>query len=244
VIIKTTAIPLAYYPYSSTSRIVHWLTRHHGKISTLLKGALRPQSPFLGEYELFSTSELLYSPQKNGTLHKATECALIHSRSAFRTNWKAMLTASYISTLFSKTLPEESPESGIFEFYEKLLDLTEKYGDQNNLLLWAELQCCNHFGHTPNFGNCTLCNSLQKLQFSGSSGGTICQTCATKSHHPTIGTSPDSLALLLRWQKLSDPTIALKTSLSLPQKQQSNNMMNQFISYQFSISPKIRPTLL
>ena len=59
-IARTTAIPLACYPYSSSSRIVHWLTRHHGKVSTLLKGALRPKSPFLGEYDLFSTSELLY----------------------------------------------------------------------------------------------------------------------------------------------------------------------------------------
>ena len=58
-IIRATAIPLAVYPYSSTSRIVHWLTRQQGKISTLLKGALRPRSPFIGEYELFSTSELL-----------------------------------------------------------------------------------------------------------------------------------------------------------------------------------------
>ena len=89
-IIKTTAIPLAYYPYSSTSRIVHWLTRHHGKVSTLLKGALRPKSPFLGEYELFGTSELLYFAHRPHVLHTAKECALLHPRDAFRTDWRAM----------------------------------------------------------------------------------------------------------------------------------------------------------
>ena len=70
---RTTAIPLAIYPYSNRSHIVHWLTRHHGLISTLLKAAQHPRSPFIGEYQLFGTTELLYynrhkevsTPQKN-----------------------------------------------------------------------------------------------------------------------------------------------------------------------------------
>ena len=105
-IVRAIGIPLACHPYSSTSRIVHWLTRHHGKVSTLLKGALRPKSPFLGEYELFSTSELLYFHKRPHALHAAKECSMLHAHERFRTDWRAMQTASYLSTLFSKTTPD------------------------------------------------------------------------------------------------------------------------------------------
>ena len=92
---RTTAIPLAIYPYSTRSHIVHWLTRHHGLISTLLKAAQHPRSPFLGEYQLFGTTELLYYNRHKEGLYTAKECALLHPRKPYRQNWRAMQTASY-----------------------------------------------------------------------------------------------------------------------------------------------------
>ena len=76
-IARTAAIPLACYPYSSTSRVVHWLTRYHGKVSTLLKGALRPKSPFLGDKQHFShrlVSRGMSTRQAVLTIYLATAC--------------------------------------------------------------------------------------------------------------------------------------------------------------------------
>ena len=237
-IIKTLAIPLAYYPYSNTSRIVHWLTRHHGKISTLFKGALRPKSPFLGEYELFSTSELLYLPRRTGTLHPGKECALLHPRPIFRTNWRAMQAASYISALFNRTLPEESPHPGLFEFYEALLDLAEEYGNTPTFLPWAELQFCTHLGHAPNLENCTLCGTAQNLAFSAPSGGTICGNCSQKHRIPTLGTSPELLATLQNWQQAHHP----QNTIAPPAKQKVriSTLLGTFMHYHFSIPSETR----
>ncbi len=241
-ILKTTAIPLACYPYSSTSRIVHWLTRHQGKVSTLLKGALRPHSPFRGEYALFSTSELLYFTQRTGTLHTGKECALLHPRPAFRRNWRAMQSASCITALFNKTTPEEAPCPELFELFEELLDLAEEYGHSFSFLGWAELRFCAHHGHAPQLANCTLCGAAESLAFSVASGGTVCTSCSKEKKLATLSSPPDILAILRSWQQADQPTGAVKTQLTAQQKNQIVDLVGRFMRYHFN-SVEYYPTL-
>jgi len=243
-ILKTTAIPLAHYPYSSSSRIVHWLTRHHGKISTLLKGALRPKSPFLGEYELFSTSELLYFAKRPHTLHSAKECALLHSRSTFRTDWRAMQSASYLATLFNQTTPDEAPQPDLFEFFEELLDLAENYGRFPHFLIWAELQFCRHHGHAPHLENCALCGAEKSLVFAASTGGIICTPCAKKEKLNGLPCPPDTLAILRAWQKSPQPQLATQTTLSPAQHHQLRAVTQTFLQHHFNINPIHAKTIL
>jgi len=240
VTLKTTAIPLACYPYSSTSRIVHWLTRHHGKVSTLLKGALRPRSLFLGEYELFGTSELLYFAKRTGTLYTGKECALLHPRPTFRTDWRAMQTASCITALFNKNTPEEAPCPELFELFEELLDLAEEYGNSFPFLVWAELRFCDHHGHAPNFGSCTLCGAASMLAFSAASGGTVCSSCSKDKKLATLGSPPDILTILQSWQQAVHPAGIVNIKLSAKQKNQLSTLLGCFMRHHFGTSPETR----
>lgn len=240
-IVRATAIPLAIYPYSSTSRVVHWLTRHHGKISTLLKGALRPKSPFLGEYELFSTSELLYFAKPGGTLYAGRECALLHRRDAFRTDWRAMQTASYLSVLFDRTTPENAPHPELFELFEELLDFAQDYGRYPQFLFWAELHFCKLHGHTPHFENCVLCAADSNLRFCASHGGVVCASCAKKRKLPTLECPPDILAIMHSWKMSSaHPGAAVNTQLNRRQLNAINAIAGTFIMYQFNLQPEYR----
>ena len=241
-ILKATAIPLTCHPYSSTSRIVHWLTRHHGKISTLLKGALRPKSPFLGEYELFGTSELLYIPKRIGTLHTAKECALLHPRPTFRTNWRAMQAASYLTTLFNRTTPDESPHPELFEFFEELLDFAEEQGHEPLFIPWAELQFCTHHGHAPNLKNCTLCASEKELRFCVPQGGLICEKCSKIRKLPTLESPPDLLDTLRAWLQSDRPPA--QTTLSLSQKNHLHTLLDAFMRHHFNIPSGLRNAAL
>ncbi|VGO18048.1 DNA repair protein RecO [Pontiella sulfatireligans] len=244
-IIRATAIPLAVYPYSSTSRIVHWLTRRHGKVSTLLKGALRPKSPFLGEYELFSTSELLYFAKRADSLHTGKECSMLYRRDAFRTDWRAMQTASYLTALINKTTPDEAPHPELFEFYESLLDFSAEYGGGPQFIAWAELQFCTHHGHAPNFGkNCVLCGSGNELRFCASTGGVVCAPCSKAKKLPFLVSPPDVLAILRAWQHAGTPGTAVKTSLSGPQLTAVNAIASTFMKHHFNMRTEPRNAAL
>lgn len=237
---RATAIPLACFPYSSTSRVVHWLTRHHGKISTLLKGALRPKSPFLGEYDLFSTSELLYFAQRTHSLHTGKECAMLHRREAFRTDWRAMQTASYLSALFDKTTPEEAPCPELFELYEELLDLAEEYGRCPQFIVWAELRFCDRHGHAPNLDHCVLCEAKTDLRFCASQGGVVCASCSRSRKLPILECPPDVLSILRTWQHAIHPGQAVKTQLITRQSNALNAIMGTFMIYQFNLPQEHR----
>jgi DNA repair protein RecO (recombination protein O) len=213
-IVRATAIPLAYYPYSSTSRIVHWLTRHHGKISTLLKGALRPKSPFLGEYELYATSELLYFAKQPHSLYSGKECAMLQPRNTFRNDWRAMQSASYISALFNYTTPDEAPQPGLFELYEELLDGAAEHGNQASYTFWAEQRFCAYHGHAPNLNNCIRCSASEPLAFSAEAGGVICLKCIKAEKLPYLECPQDLLAILKALKKTAQPQVAEKFKLS------------------------------
>ncbi len=243
-IVRDTAIPLAIYPYSSTSRIVHWLTRRHGKVSTLLKGALRPRSPFLGEYELFSTSELLYFAKSTRTLHTGKECALLHRRDAFRSDWRAMQTASYFAALINKSTPEEAPHPALFEFYETLLDLAEAFGRSPQFIFWAELHFCDFHGNAPHLESCIFCSSEKELRFCASQGGVVCGACTKEKKLPTLESPPDVLSILRAWQKADHPGAAVKTRLSGKQLTAIGAITGTFIMYHFNMPPEFRHAAL
>lgn len=237
-IIRATAIPLAIYPYSSTSHIVHWLTRYHGKISTLLKGALRLNSRFLGEYELFSTSELLYFAKPGSTLYTAKECALMDRRSSFRTNWRAMQSASYLAALFSRTTPENAPHPELFTLFEELLDQAKTHGHHPHFIPWAELKFCDAHGHAPNLGNCIFCSSTESLKFCASQGGVVCSSCTRERKLPVLGSPPDVLGILRAWLYAAQPGAATATVLDARQLADINAVMSTFMFYQFDLNPE------
>ena len=70
-IVKTQAIALRVAPYSESSCLVLWMTPDQGKIMTLIKGAWRRRSLFLGQVDVLYTCELLYDWRLNEELHVA-----------------------------------------------------------------------------------------------------------------------------------------------------------------------------
>ncbi len=145
-ILKTNAIPLYFTNVSNTSRIVTWLTAHYGKLSTIIKGDLRKNSLFRGQYDLFSTSELVFYDRTEKGIHIAKECSMLHPRPVFRTDWKACAAAGYISALFAKTTLRHGHEPGRFAFFEEMLSHAETYGHCAPFLVWFDLQFAEFMG--------------------------------------------------------------------------------------------------
>ena len=79
-IAKTEAIVLRIFLFSRTSHIVAWLAEDGTRLTTSIKGAVRPKSAFLGQYDLFYTCELLYYEREHAGVHVARECSPLAPR--------------------------------------------------------------------------------------------------------------------------------------------------------------------
>ena len=115
-IIRTTAVCLDIRPWSRTSHIVVWLTPM-GKVTTVVKGAQRPKSAFLGQYDLNYTCEILYYARAHAELHALKECWIVNLREKLRANYRALVLAGYFRELVQRLVPQ-GPEAAAW--YEVL----------------------------------------------------------------------------------------------------------------------------
>jgi len=121
-IIKTRGIVLAIHPWSRTSHVVTWLTPDHGCVTTLVKGAVRPKSAFLGQYDLFYTCDILYYARARADLHALRETSPLEMRPALRGRWRETALAGYAAGLVKDLAPANGEAAEWFEFLSALLD--------------------------------------------------------------------------------------------------------------------------
>ncbi len=122
-IIKTEGTVLRIRPWSRTSHVVTWLTPDHGPVATLVKGAVRPKSFALGQYDLFYTCELLYYARASGgELHALREVRPLKPREHLRGDWRATALASYACDLVADLAPSGAEAAEWHQFLSDFLD--------------------------------------------------------------------------------------------------------------------------
>ena len=134
--VKTKAIVIDIRPWSRTSHITTWLTPEHGPVATLVKGAVRPKSRFLGQYDLFYTCELVYYVRAKGELHAIREASPIDMRDYIRGDYRATALASYAAYLVGEHCPHGGGDADRwFRFLERWLDhLAESPADATSIV--------------------------------------------------------------------------------------------------------------
>ena len=102
--IKTEAICLDVRSWSRTSHVVSWLTPT-GKVSTIVKGAVRAKSQFLGQYDLNYTCDIVYYARAKGELHALRECVPVEMREELRGDYRKLALAGYMRRLVAEFAP-------------------------------------------------------------------------------------------------------------------------------------------
>ena len=148
---KTTGIVLDIRPWSRTSHIVTWLTPERGPVSTLIKGAVRPKSAFLGQYDLFYTCELVYYVRSRGELHAVREAFPVETREHLRGRFRATALASYASYLVKEHCPHGSEALLWFDFLRCFLDGLEGTVDVGRKMVSLETAFLGLAGLAPDF---------------------------------------------------------------------------------------------
>lgn len=176
-IIRTQATVLHIRPWSRTSHMVTWLTPDFGRVVTAVKGACRPKSAFLGQYDLFYTCDLLYYRREREGIHAIRECSPVALREPLRNNWRGAVAAAYLTDLTARVAAGNQEAGALFELLNGALDLLAcSAAPSRSLVLWYETHLLLVLGLLPDLTLCPLCHppSLPRVRFSLPSGRFLC----------------------------------------------------------------------
>lgn len=150
---KTEAIVLRTHPFSRTSHVVAWLTRDGHRVATAVRGAMRPKSAFLGQYDLFQTCELLYYGRSRDGLHAARECTPLIRRDGLRDNWRAAFCASWFAALADSISDSGMAFPGLYRLLGESLDVLAAASGAPPVALFARFEAKSvvEAGLRPNF---------------------------------------------------------------------------------------------
>lgn len=240
-ILKTHGVALRIEPFSKTSMTVRWLTPDKGRLTTLIKGAQRPRSVFLGQCDLFRSCELLYYEGRHSSLHILKECCAVDFREHLREDWKSAACASYLCDLLNRLSPEGVPHPEVYEFAGQTLDFLSSKGCSPTVVHWAETRLLRLLGLAPRLDACAACGRLlakasASVGFSVPRGGLVCRECQPTPAHGVLFMPEDVLAMIRTWQETSSPTIALRTACTADQRIALGRLLGMFLDYHLESS--------
>jgi DNA repair protein RecO len=230
--------------------VVVWLTEDGRRITTIVKGATQPRSPFLGQYDLGYTCELLYYNRESGGIHQIRECTPCASRAYLRVNWAAMACASYFCHLASQTSLVDNP---VPETYALLDGNLESLAHAQNveLVLGFEMALLHHLGLAPRLDRCLGCGRQDVLSgiplvFHAARGGLLCGACRTTApgDHPTPALPIDGAVLGFLQHAASLPPPHTGRRLSLIDEFRTSRLLGLFLQYHIDLPPECRDTVL
>lgn len=243
---KCEAVVLHITPYSQTSHIVAWLSPSHGRFHTLVKGACRPRSVFLGQYDLFYTCELLFYVRRGEGLFIAKECTPLAYRVGLRENWRAALSACYVCDLVFR-LTGAGVQTEIYSLLNTCLDFLCTEPPRLEIILWFELRLARLLGFLPRLSNCAVCNgpvnTERTVLFSTPHGGILCPRCSADESSTPIAVRPDILSTLRRWST-SESCAAVAPACTRQQALAIEMLLGVFYAYHLGENPESRRIVL
>ena len=237
---ESLALPLAIYPYSNKSKIIHWLSKDFGHISTFLSGMKNSKNFIFKEFGYFSTSYLTFEKNKNLNLFQIKDCEIKSLRNDFKYNWKAMQIASYFTYFFYKISPENAVDINLFNFYEKLLDLSLKYSNNPLFIIWCELSLLKDQGNLPEIRKCVLSGNKNPTRFAASQGGSVCLDFVQKNEIYSFPFNKEE-QLIIEYLIQSDDFEKINSiEISNSQLMNIDRIISRFMEYTYHLNPKHR----
>ncbi len=152
------ALVLRYTDYAESDRIVHLLTKEHGLVCAMVRGARSSKKKYAGLIDLGNTLEVRISPGK-GELWRLHDASAQKSTLRLRNNIHKLALLSYACELCSYVVQLESPEPKIFGLMEHLISLLEEFdaGFGVRFRIAFELKLLTFAGYMPQITRCQVC---------------------------------------------------------------------------------------
>ena len=132
--------------WSDTSWIVTWVTRDHGKVSTIARGARRPSSPHAGKLDLFFTAEIAFAVSRKSTLHTLREVRLVEPFDAASVPPANVFLAGYFAEVTDLATQPGAPVEAVFGLLVRAFGHLRKCPASRRALEHYESELCRALG--------------------------------------------------------------------------------------------------
>ncbi|MGW8282305.1 MAG: DNA repair protein RecO [Gemmatimonadota bacterium] len=217
-IVTTPCLILQTFRFGDTSKILRLLTRDHGPVSAMARGALRARSRMSGVLEPFVEGIVTLYLKPDRDLHTLSGFDLIRSRQALGSDMARFAGASVLSELVLRLAPSERDDR-LYATLQGGLDALMSASSQEAPSVAAARiwQLVGVLGFEPSLEHCLSCGrrvgSVEGCYFDTRDGGIRCTRC------PAVGYAldPDGLRTLRDLsgnrvpERLSGPQLLLLT---------------------------------
>src|SRR6266699_3075802 len=173
------AIVLHRLDYGDADRILTLLTREHGKLAAIAKGARRSKTRVGSSLDLFGRSRMMLAKGRNLDV-----VAQVERRGDVRNisgDLRRTAYACLVSEIADKVLEDRHPMDDVFELVAGTLDrLNDPGRSARAVTAWFVMRMLDMLGYAPQLIDCPGCAkplSEADAWFSPLLGGVLCATC-------------------------------------------------------------------
>ncbi len=173
---------------NSNARYINLLTAERGRISVLVRGAVRLRGRFTGSTQIFCYSEfVLYERDGKYTLN---DSSLIENYFHLCEDFDRMTVGTYVLNTVEYVTNEEQPEPEILRLALNTLWALTHLKDRNLRLIKGvyEMRLATLCGFAPNVVNCQVCGhgvEDSTMFLNVMAGSVTCKCCADRIHKET-----------------------------------------------------------
>ena len=243
--IRDRALLLKRSPYSESSIVATVLTRDHGIVQVLARGAHRPKSRFYCVLDYFHELDLDWTPSKRSLLATLNRGELTVRRRHVTRDLERYRVAMTLLELAHLGSRPGHKETEMFELLTELLDRVDDGPSDAELLtirIQFQLGFLQMHGLSPALETCASCakpapasGSPPRVGFSAGAGGRLCQACVLelRAGGGRVGTLPLDVIELAAKMRLSRE-IAADEELLL----RVRDFVERFLDYHLGTRPR------
>jgi DNA repair protein RecO (recombination protein O) len=209
-LIETEGLILKTYNLAEADKIVLLLTREHGIVRGVAKGAKRLKSRFGSSLEPFTVVRATYFQKETLELVSIQKLDLIGSYFAVASDPDFLQKFSYLTEILVDSLPPQDPNETLYRMTRACLEAAAKLPERLDAIgFYFEVWLLRLTGYLPQWTSCTLCD--RELNENESAGlgvdqKLICGNCRRLSSMVAIG--PRERATLANALKLAPTEFA------------------------------------
>jgi DNA repair protein RecO (recombination protein O) len=179
---RTTGIVLRRRDFDEADRLLTVLTREHGKVTLLAKGARKIGSRKAPHVDLFKQVELLVHQGRNFGIISQAET--VRSFEAMREHLEHLAVAHYVAELADAFVGEGDEAAGVYDLVLETLQWLDSGGDPRLAQRYFELHLCDLAGYRPQLYRCLGCEDWIEPGanvFDVAAGGFYCPKCSGRT---------------------------------------------------------------